>query len=186
MSSTHDPSLPTIAPWARRILEAALPDGVEFCIQTRSLLVLRDLDLLAQYSKQVRLQVSIATMSRDLGRLIEPRVPPPEARIDILREAKEAGLNVGVILAPIFPPVQVRPDAEGDLRAMIDAIAEVPPDHIYGESLHIRGQNLRLIREDLRDEKFRVTPGFDRGMARTFHAELKRVGLSGTWWYEHH
>src|SRR2546428_448042 len=119
MSSTHDPYLPTIAPWATKILEAALPQGVEFCIQTRSLLVLRDLNLLAEYPKQVRLQVSIATMSRDLARLIEPRVPPAEARIDVLRAAKDAGLDVGVILAPIFPPVQARPDAEEDLRSMV-------------------------------------------------------------------
>src|SRR2546428_11676731 len=123
MSSTHDPYLPTIAQWARKILEAALPEGVEFCVQTRSLLVVRDLDLLAKYRKQVRLQVSIATMNRDLGRLIEPRVPPAEARIDLLRKAKGAGLDVGVILAPIFPPVQARPDAQEDVKDLVRAIA---------------------------------------------------------------
>ena len=185
MSSTHDPYLPTIAPWARKILEAALPEGVEFCIQTRSLLVLRDLELLEKYPKQIRLQVSIATMNRDLGRLIEPRVPPAEARVEVLRSAKEAGLEVGVILAPIFPAVQPRPNAQNDMRDLVDAIADIPPDHIYGESLHARGENLRLIREDLKDDKFRVTPGFDRGIAKTFRDELERVGLRGVWWYEH-
>ena len=185
MSSTHDPYLPTIAHWARKILEAALPEGAEFCIQTRSLLVVRDLELLAKYRKQVRLQVSIATMNRELGRLIEPRVPPAEARIDLLRKAKGAGLDVGVILAPIFPPVQARPDAQEDVKDLVRAIADIPPDHIYGESLHVRGENLRLIQQDLKDDKFCVTPGFDKGMAKTFHAELKRVGLRGTWWYDH-
>ncbi|TLZ65059.1 MAG: radical SAM protein [Methanobacteriota archaeon] len=185
MSSTHDPYLPTIASWTRKILEAALPQGVKFCIQTRSLLVLRDLEFLAKYREQIRLQVSIATMSGDLGRLIEPRVPPPRARVDVLRAAKEAGIDVGVILAPIFPPVQARPNAEEDLAEMVDAIAKIPPEHIYGESLHVRGENLRLIQVDLRDNMFRVTPEFDKGMAKTFHAELKRVGLRGVWWYEH-
>lgn len=121
MSSTHDAFLPTLAHWARRILEAALPEGVEFCIQTRSFLVTKCFDLLSDYREQVRLQVSIATMDRELARRIEKRVPPPAARLEILRKAKEAGLDTGVILAPIFPAMKARPDAEGDLRRLIAA-----------------------------------------------------------------
>ncbi len=184
MSSTHDPYLPVLAPWARRILEKALPAGVRVCLQTRSFLVVKDLDLLVQYRDQVRLQVSIATMSRELARMVERRVPSPESRIEVLRRARAAGLNTGVILAPIFPPVAVRPDVVQDIREMAETLKEVRPDHIYGESLHVRGQNLRLIEEDL-GERVRVTPGFDRGISKVFRAELKRVGLTGTWWYEH-
>jgi len=184
MSSTHDPYLPTLAAWARRILERALPSGVEFCLQTRSFLVTKDLDLLAQYPKQVRLQVSISTMDADFARAIERRVPRPEARLEVLRRAKAAGLSTGVILAPIFPPVGIRPDAVADLHDLADALAEIHPDHIYGESLHVRGQNLSRIEEDL-GERVRVTAEFDRGIAKVFHQELTRVGLRGTWWPEH-
>ncbi len=184
MSSTHDPYLPPLAEWARRILEAALPEGVQFCIQTRSFLVSKDLDLLARFKHQVRLQVSLATLDRDFARQIEKRVSPPESRLEVLRRAKKSGLDVGVILAPIFPACKARPDAEGDLRELIRAIAEVRPDHIYGESLHIRGQKISLIEEDLREE-VRVTRGFDRGIAKTFRDELNKLGLDGTWWYEH-
>ncbi|MGQ0797005.1 MAG: radical SAM protein, partial [Methanobacteriota archaeon] len=133
MSSTHDPYLPKLAGSARKILERALPAGVEFCLQTRSFLVTRDLDLLARYPHQVRLQVSIATMDSELARLIEPRVPPPAARLEVLRRAREAGLNVGVILAPIFPPTRVRPDVLKVLEAMAQALEEFRPYHIYGE-----------------------------------------------------
>src|SRR5437899_1125823 len=62
MSSTHDPYLPTLASAARAILEHALPAGVEICLQTRSFLVTKDIDFLADYREPVRLQVSIATM----------------------------------------------------------------------------------------------------------------------------
>jgi len=44
MSSTHDPYLPQLADSARKILEAALPKGVKFCIQTRSPLAARYLN----------------------------------------------------------------------------------------------------------------------------------------------
>lgn len=181
MSSTHDPYLPKLASAARRILESALSSGVGFCIQTRSFLVTKDLNLLAEYANQVRLQVSVATMDRHFARIIEPRVPPPEVRIDVLRRAREMGLDTGVILAPIFPPTSTRPDVIDDLRAMAHALLEVKPDHIYGESLHVRGQNLRLVESRL-GEKVQVIPSFDRGISKAFHEQLRRFGLRGTWW----
>ena len=184
MSSTHDPYLPSLAVAARRILERALPAGVRLCLQTRSFLVTKDLAFLSEFADQVRLQVSIATMNRDLARQIEPRVPPPEARIEVLRRARDAGLEVGVILAPIFPPTRTRPDVIADLAAMAEALEDLDPEHVYGESLHVRGQNLKLL-ENALGEQVHVTPGFDRGIAKIFHAELRKSGLRGTWWYEH-
>ena len=181
MSSTHDPYLPILARAARRILEHALPSGVEVCLQTRSFLVTKDLDFLSNYGGQVRLQVSIATMDRSFARLIEPRVPPPEARIEVLRQAKEAGIRVGVILAPIFPPCTQRPDVIADIGAMAQALEDIQPDHIYGESVHVRGQNLRLLEAAL-GESIKLTPGFDRGISKVFHQHLGMCGLKGIWW----
>jgi len=185
MSSTHDPYLPKLAPHARTILERALPAGVRFCIQTRSVLVRRDFDLLTEYPGQVRLQISIATLSGELSRRIEPRVPPPERRIEVLAQAKEAGLKVGVIIAPVFPACALRPDVQQDLRSIIAALAQIEPDHIYGESLHIRGENVRLV-EDAIGERLRLTNGFDKGVAKLFHEELARAGLKGIWWPENY
>src|SRR5712691_10744279 len=181
MSSTHDPYLPVLASWARRILETALPAGVNVCLQTRSFLVTKDFDLLVRYRDQVRLQVSLATMNRDFARLIEPRVPPPEARIEVLRRAREAGLSIGVILAPIFPPTETRPDVIEDLKALAEAIEDLRPEYVYGEALHLRGQNLGLLEQAL-GEKVRLTPGFDRGISKAFHQELGKSGLMGVWW----
>ncbi len=183
MSSTHDPYLPQLANAARNILERALPAGVRLCIQTRSFLVTKDMDYIARFPGQVRLQVSIATMDRELARLIEPRVPSPEARLEVLRRAKLRGIRIGVILAPIVPGVYVRPDVPGDLRAMAEALAELEPDHIFGESMHIRGENVRLVEERIGQE---LPPkvGFDQRCARWFRKELARVGLTGTWWPE--
>lgn len=183
MSSTHDPYLPTLAAAARAILEHALPAGVRLCIQTRSFLVTKDLDYLAQFPSQVRLQVSIATMERNLARLIEPRVPPPEARLEVLRRAKAKGLRIGVILAPIIPGVVVRPDVRGDLRTMAQAIATLRPDHVYGESMHVRGENVTLVSESI-SQDLPPANGFDRRCAKWFHDELAAVALNGIWWPE--
>jgi len=184
MSSTHDPYLPKLAPHAREILEHALPAGVRFCVQTRSVLVLKDLDLLSEYTQQIRLQVSIATLSRDLSRKIEPRVPSPERRLEVLAAAAAAGLEVGVIIAPVFPVCRLRPDIQEDLRQIAQRLKGIRPDHIYGESLHVRGQNTELV-EDAIGEPLRLTNGFDKGAESLFHEALARMGLQGTWWPSH-
>ena len=183
MSSTHDPYLPTLAKAARKILEHALPAGVRLCLQTRSFLVTRDLEYIARFPGQVRLQVSIATMSRDLARLIEPRVPPPEVRLEILKRANELSVETGVILAPILPPVSVRPDLRSDVSKLANALAEIKPNHIYGESIHVRGENVSLLEARL-GEPFPRLVGFDASCAKLFHEELRSVGLKGTFWSE--
>jgi len=184
MSSTHDPYLPKLAAAARQILEHALPAGVRFCLQTRSFLVTRDFDLLAEYADLVRLQISIATLSEDLARKIEPRVPSPARRLEVLARASEAGLTTGVIVAPIFPACRARPDIQDDLRRIAESIAPFKPKFVYGETLHVRGENLRLTEEAI-GERPRVSPGFDQRVARLFLEEMHRAGLSATWWPNH-
>ncbi len=183
MSSTHDPYLPKLAGAARTILEHALSSGVRICLQTRSFLVTRDLGLLAEYNDQVRLQVSIATMNHDLARKIEPRVPSPESRFEVLRRAKARGLNTGVILAPIFPPNSARPDFVSDIEALASELGDIRPDHVYGESFHVRGVNVKLVEDAIQEEIF-IGRGFDRAAERVFYRELEAVGLRGTWWAE--
>jgi DNA repair photolyase len=183
LSSTHDPYLPQLAPITRRILERALPAGVKFCIQTRSPLVMKDFDLLTKYSKSIRMQVSIATMNENFSRLIEPRVSPPMARLSIIRNAKESGLETGVILAPIFPPTRTRPNVREDLDEIMRQLASIKPDHIYGESLHIRGGNIKLIKQIL-GEDFISLKMFESEIKYLFKLKLREYYLKGTWWSE--
>lgn len=184
LSSTHDPYLPQLALITRRILERALPEGVKFCIQTRSPLVIKDFDILVKYAKNVRLQVSIATMNNSFSRLIEPRVAPPMVRLNIIKRAKESGLETGVILAPIFPPTKMRSDVKEDLNKIMEQLALIKPDHIYGESLHIRGGNIRLIKQTLRED-FGDFKTFESEIKHLFKSKLREYGLKGTWWPEY-
>jgi len=186
MSSTHDPYLPQLADGARRILEAALPNGVNFCIQTRSPLASRDLPLIAEYREQVRLQVSVATMCRDLSRLIEPRVPPVSSRLKLLTKARDMGVRTGVIIAPVLPPVPQRTDWRQDMKEIFAALSEVRPDFVYGESLHIRGSNIELLARVL---GFRITREslvrLDREAGELFHELCATYGLKSVWWREY-
>ena len=188
LSSTHDPYLPELAGYARRILEASLPYGVRYLIQTRSTLVKNDFDLLEKYKEQVKLQVSICTLREDIARAIEPRVPSPRARLNLLKEAKSRGLTTGIIIAPILP-------IEGwleDLEQIFKEVATIAAssgstdnassivDIVYGESLHIRGSNIEYIREET---DIPLLLHSDRHVGRCFTALLKKYNLNGRYWY---
>ncbi|MDE1768021.1 MAG: radical SAM protein [Candidatus Micrarchaeota archaeon] len=180
MCSTHDPYLPQLLPVTRKILEKALPEGVKFCIQTRSPLATRDFDLIKDYKDQVRVQVSIATMNHDLSTLIESRVSPPESRFRVLDKAKSIGLNTGIIIAPIFPKITIRPDPISDLEQIIKRLLKIKPDYIYGESLHTRGSNMIEIEKALGERP--NLEGFDVEIGKAFYKLLKKYKLEGRWW----
>lgn len=74
-------------------------------ITTKSALVTRDIAVLARLARRnlVRVFFSVATLDRDLTRRMEPRASTPAARLDAMRTLKEAGIPVGVLIAPVIP-----------------------------------------------------------------------------------
>ncbi len=90
----------------RAILEVFAQDrGWHVGIVTKSDLVLRDLDLLREISRANVLTVSltITTLNSKLARLLEPRAPRPDLRLETVRRLCEAGVAVGVMPNPIMP-----------------------------------------------------------------------------------
>jgi DNA repair photolyase len=182
MSSAHDPYLPGLYfpnKWPRRILEAALPHGVKFTILTRSVLATQDFDLYTKYRSQIVLMSSIPSLDREFVRITEPWAPPPVARFSMLRRVKELGVEVGVVVAPII----VRPGWREDLERLFEALAELRPAVVYGESLHIRGLNLARLRAA--GVEADLDPAADREAGRLFEELLRRHGLRRAYWYEY-
>jgi DNA repair photolyase len=182
MSSTHDPYLPELYfpnKWPRRILEAALPHGVKFTILTRSVLPMQDFDLYAKYREQILLMASIPTLDSNFTRITEPRAPPPEARLAMLKKAKELGIEVGVVVAPII----TRSGWRQDLERLFEALAKLRPAVVYGESLHIRGLNLARMRAA--GVEADAGPAADREAGGLFEELLRRHGLRGAYWYKY-
>lgn len=90
-------------------------------IVTKSALVERDLDLLAELAKHhlAQVVVSITTLDRALARRMEPRAAAPHRRLETIRRLSEAGIPVSVLVAPLIP---VLTDAE--LEHILDTARE--------------------------------------------------------------
>jgi DNA repair photolyase len=104
ISTVTDPYVPVERSLCltRGILEALMPHQPRLLIQTRSPLVVRDIDVLLDF-RAVRVNVSIPTDSEDVWRAFEPKAPPLERRWQALAELKAAGLAVGVCVTPMLP-----------------------------------------------------------------------------------
>ena len=74
---------------------------------TKSALIARDLDLLAPMAQQglVSAMVSVTTLDNKLSSQLEPRAAAPHTRLKTIAALHEAGVPVGVMVAPIIPMV---------------------------------------------------------------------------------
>ncbi len=95
----------------RDILEVLRECNHPFTLVTKSWLVERDLELLADMARKhlVQVMVSITTLRHDLSRYMEPRAAAPARRLKVIQNLHEAGIPVGVLVAPLIP---VLSDAE--------------------------------------------------------------------------
>src|SRR5579871_4228534 len=91
----------------RSLLEVLARCRHPVTIVTKSALILRDLDLLQDLSKDrlVAVMVSITSLTNDIKRTLEPRTASPEARLRVVKQLSEAGIRVGVLVAPVIPAI---------------------------------------------------------------------------------
>ncbi len=89
----------------RRILKVLYDFKHPVTITTRSALIERDCDLLAQMAAEglVHVGISITTLDADLARAMEPRAPTPARRLLTLARLAQAGIPVRVMVAPLIP-----------------------------------------------------------------------------------
>src|SRR5271157_2245565 len=117
--------------------ELALHQGLEIGIVTKSDLVVRDIDLLLQVAEHNTLTVSltITTLNTKLARILEPRAPRPDLRLQALTKLSTAGLNAGVICAPVLPGIT---DSAAALDKLVRATKEAGGKYISANTLFLK------------------------------------------------
>lgn len=94
----------------RRCLEVCRDVANPVGIVTKSPLVARDLELLAELHRRSAVSVlfSVTFANSAVGRQIEPGAPVAESRFAAMRRLHDAGIPVGVIIAPVIPGLNDR------------------------------------------------------------------------------
>ena len=119
------------------VITALADSGTPFSILTKGTLLRRDLPLLVAAAQQVPvgLGVSMAIWDDELHAALEPGVPTPRARLDLVRAVSDAGLPCGVFLAPVLPGLT---DGVEHLDAALAAIADAGATGVTVIPLHLR------------------------------------------------
>ncbi len=89
----------------RRCLEIILQYGFGAAIQTKSDLILRDIDLLEEINRSAKcvVQMTLTTYDDDLCSILEPHVCNTKRRIEVLNEMNKRGIPTIVWITPILP-----------------------------------------------------------------------------------
>jgi DNA repair photolyase len=168
---------------------------------TKSVLVERDIDLLTELAREADAGVtlSIPFFDAEVARAIEPYAPPPARRLEAVRRLSEAGLSVGVNVAPLIPglndkdvvPILEAAHAAGARGAGIVAlrlpgnVADVFVERIR-EALPLRAEKiLTRVREmrggKLNDPRFGFRQGGEGRYIETvlelFELTVRRLGM---------
>jgi DNA repair photolyase len=108
-----------------------------FSIVTRGPLVVRDIDVLQAASARVEVSVyfSLPTLDERVWRTTEPGTAPPHSRLEAVRRLSDAGIDVGVGMAPILPGLSDRPE---QLEEVVRAARAAGARGIWASVVHLR------------------------------------------------
>ncbi|MYN07666.1 PA0069 family radical SAM protein [Massilia sp. FT127W] len=106
----------------RRVLEVLHECGHPVGLITKSALIERDIDLLSAMAAkgQASAAITITTLDPAIARTLEPRAAAPARRLRTIRMLADAGIPVGVSIAPVIPFV-TEPDLERVMEAAFKA-----------------------------------------------------------------
>lgn len=164
MSDPYIPLEQTLG-MTRKALELIEKYGFGVAIQTKSDIILRDLELLKAINDRTKavVQMTLTTADEKLCRLIEPNVATTARRVAALEQLRDAGIPTVVWISPILPFIN---DTEENLRGILEACIRARVRGIinFGFGVTLRDGDREYFYSQL-DRKF---PGMKERYIRTF------------------
>jgi DNA repair photolyase len=138
----------------RACLEALRDRSVPLSIVTKSPMVVRDADVLADVARrtggEVRIFFSVGTVDDGVWRSTEPGTASPAKRLAAMRRLREAGIKAGVLCAPVLPGLS-------DSEESLDAVARAAHEHgayFFGSRVlkldpHVKDYYLTFVAQEI-------------------------------------
>ncbi len=153
ISSVTDPYNPQEETFqrTRALLEQLEGSGVKLSIQTKSDLVLRDIDLIKKFP-DARVGFSINTLDEDFRADMDQAVSI-ERRLAAMKKLHDAGIRTSCFMSPIFPGMT-------DVEAIMDRVKN-QCNFIWLENLNLRGSYKRVILQYIREKYPKLYPLYE-------------------------
>jgi DNA repair photolyase len=136
----------------RRITRACLEVLRDYhhpiAIVTKGTGILADLDILTEMAGQglASVGVSVTTLSPKVARTMEPRVPAPKKRLEVIRALADAGVPVRVMVSPVVPGL-----TDTELEAILEAARDAGAKCASWIMLRLPLEVAPLVEDWLRD-----------------------------------
>ena len=124
-------------------------------------MILRDLDVLCEASRRATVSVtfSVPTLDVEVWRRTEPGTAPPRQRLRVLKRLVEAGVEVGVGMAPILPGISDRPE---QLAEVVRAAREAGATNVWANLLYLKPGTREHFLESLARDWPELLDRYDR------------------------
>ncbi|SFH45234.1 DNA repair photolyase [Lachnospiraceae bacterium NLAE-zl-G231] len=149
----------------RRCLELIDEYGFGVAIQTKSDLILRDLDLLKRINRKTKcvVQITLTTYDEDMCRVIEPNVCTSGRRAEVLEILRDEGIPTVCWMTPVLPFIN---DTEENIRGLLEYCCRAKTYGIltFGMGVTLRDGDRQYFYRKL-DEHF---PGLRERYVKTY------------------
>ena len=145
----------------RKCLEVLVDNGWPVTVQTKSPLVLRDIDILTR-ARNIEVGFTITTADERMRKIFEPGAPPTAKRVEALTKLHAAGIRAFVMIAPILPGAERLPDL---LKGKVGHVLVDRLNYHYADAVY-KKYGMQWARED---RFFREKPVFQFRIRRPFH-----------------
>ncbi len=126
----------------RYCLEQLAKAKCSVCVQTKSDLVTRDIDIISGMGN-AEVGITITSVNEELARQLEPGAPEPARRVAALKELSGAGIRTWVFLGPVIPGIN---DSCEQMAAVIDAAEKAGCGRVLFDKLRLKP----MVRERMR------------------------------------
>ncbi len=175
--------------------EFARHSGFDLGIVSKSSLIVRDLDVIQEIASRnhISVNITVTTTDANLARILEPRAPRPDLRLDALRKLREAGIDAGVICAPVLPGIT---DSPKQLEAVVRAAAAAGASHVYANALFLKPCSAAVFMPFLKEnfpqlvndyqQRFKdrafLPPVYRKRISELFERLRGKYGITGERW----
>jgi DNA repair photolyase len=145
----------------RRSLQALLAARTPIGLVTKGPMVVRDADVLADLGRTAGCTVylSVPSVDEEAWRTLEPGTAHPLQRLRAVRTLRDAGVNAGVLMAPVVPGFTTQP---AKLEATIKAIADHGAAFMGANIMYLKGGTKDHFMGFLRKEFPHMVQGYNR------------------------
>jgi DNA repair photolyase len=149
--------------------ELSKHEGLSVSLITKSDQIVRDIDVLKLIAERsdLAIDITVTTLRPRLARLLEPRAPRPDLRLQAVRQLRQAGLAVGVSASPLIPGIT---DHDGELEAVGAAAKEAGAQWFFSGVLFLMPSSAKQFLPFVREKFPRLAKQYEQWYSKNGYA----------------